>query len=893
MPITRKLLIAILCLAMVDGASSEEISFEREIAPILVTHCYECHGPDAEQREAGLRLDDRAAATSELDSGVIAIVPGKPEHSELLLRVASCGDDRMPPEDSGEGLTDHQIASLRAWIEAGAEYQRHWAFSPLKTNNLPRDVSAWAENPIDVFVESRLRRANLVPADEADCYTLIRRLYFDLCGLPPTPEQIRRFVDDRRPNAYAALVDALLSSPAYGERWGRHWLDVARYGDSNGGDENHAYPLAHYYRDYVIQAFNEDLPYDRFVTQQLAGDLLPITDDKGLNSQRLTATGYLAIGMKILAEQDPVKKQADMVDEQIDTFGRTFLGLSLGCARCHDHKFDPIPTRDYYALAGIFHSSNVGDQPIKTRDYERSLRQHQKQVDELKRQIDSIHQQLESICGTNAAILREAESFDRGNVIVDNDNYGNGIGIISDPGAQKNFAEFDIQIPEAADYVLQLRYAAASARPGQLEINGQLVKESSISQETGGWNPDAQAWITEGVFPLRAGTNVVRLQSEPMMSHIDKLRLVRRDRIELGTLDQLDTLTERLTALSAQAPEPKMVMAVVDGETHSSRLHVRGSHLQLGQEIPRGFLSILDGQQNSIPGNDSGRLQLAEWLTQNKTASTVTARVIANRVWRWHFGRGLVATPDDFGIRGEPPTHPDLLDFLATELIDHDWSIKRLSRLIVTSRTYRMASSCTEDDALSRAMQIDPENQLLWKRSRVRIDAESIRDALLLQAGELEWSLGNAPMRVKSQDPSPQDMATNLKMYEEARRRSVYLPIVRSNVYEFLTLFDFPNAASPVGKRDTTTIPTQALWMMNSPFITKQARNIAKRVERYDAHDAIESLYLRLFAREPTEREIVKGVAFVERMAPSAGEQQAWIAYCQVLLASNEYLYLK
>ncbi len=895
MRITRRHIALLMSLAICHLAAGDEVAYQREVLPILATHCYQCHGPDAEQREAGLRLDQRKAATSQLDSENVAISPQDPAASELLRRITSKGDDRMPPIDSGEALSAQQIATLRTWIDEGASYARHWAFEPLDATPPPvADPAAnrsWATNSIDTYIESRLLAQHLAPAPEADRSTLIRRVYFDLLGLPPTPEQVRRFVEDSDPGAYPKVVDELLSSPAYGERWGRHWLDVARYGDSNGGDENHAYPLAHRYRDYVITAFNQDLPYRQFVRQQLAGDLLEATDDEQLATQRLTATGYLAIGMKILAEQDPVKKQADMVDEQIDTFGRTFLGLSLGCARCHDHKFDPIPTRDYYALAGIFHSSAVGDQPLMTQAHATALKDYQHRVSKLRKSVEAIQRQLEDVCGAEAVILREAETFDRGNVVVDKDNYGKDIGIISDPGSQQNFAEYDVEIPAAASYVIQLRYAAAKARPGQLLINGEFVKESAISEATGGWNPDSQSWMTEGVFALRAGTNVVRLQSEPMMSHIDKLRLVRRDQVTSHELDRLDQLSQQLSQLQQQAPKPRMVMAVVDGEATNTPVHLRGSHLNLGEEVPRGFLSILDSQSITVSGERSGRLQLANWLTADETASVLTARVIANRIWQWHFGRGLVTTPDDFGIRGELPTHPRLLDHLAGELIRHDWSIKRLSRLIVTSSTYRMASSVNEQNSLAEIL--DPANRLYWRRDRIRLDAEALRDAIMFQAGELEQAVGDAPLNVKTQDPSPQDMAANLKKYEASRRRSVYLPVVRSNVYEFLTLFDFPNAASPVGKRDTTTIPTQALWIMNSPFIAKHTRRIAERLKGESPRDAIQHLYRLLFAREATEYEISRGTSFLQDFSQDANHGHALSAYCHVLMASNEYLYLR
>jgi hypothetical protein len=828
-----------------------------------------------------------------LESGLVAITPRRAASSELMKRVSSNGADRMPPPDSGDPLTDEQIALLRDWIEQGASYATHWAFAPIDSQRPRLHRSNDISNPVDQYVVGRLERAGLGFAPEADRPTLIRRLYFDLLGLPPTADQVRRFAVDERPDAYSKLVDTLFASPDYGVRWGRHWLDVARYGDSNGGDENHAYPLAHQYRDYVIDAFNDDMPYDQFVTQQLAGDLLPDSTDDRHHARQLTATGYLAIGMKILAEQDPVKKLADTVDEQIDTFGRTFLGLSLGCARCHDHKFDPIPTRDYYALAGIFHSSKIGDQPVLTQQHKLAVHKHQARIDGVSEQLASIEESLVNACGSQGVVLREAESFDRGNVVIDNENYGKGIGIISDPGGQKNFAEFDIEVDESGKFALQIRYAAKAARPGQILINGEVVKDTAIARETGGWGAEFQAWTTEGVFTLREGKNVVRIQSEPLMSHIDKLRLIGGSQVSSQTLATYDELAGRLTDLQGERPKPRMVMAVVDGEPKNTHVHLRGSHLQLGEEVPRGFLSVLEasGDEGEIDG--SGRLQLARWLTQNEATAALTARVIANRVWHWHFGRGLVATPDDFGLRGEPPTHPQLLDFLASELIRYDWSIKHLSRMIVSSRTYRMSSLSAKPIQSRKADSIDPDNRLFWKRDRKRIDAESLRDALLLQSGDLSRELGDSPMNVKSQDPSPMDMAANLETYESSRRRSAYLPVVRSNVYEFLTLFDFPNASTPVGKRDATTLPTQALWLMNSPFVASRAEKIVLRQWADSDETTIRNLYWSLFAREVRAEELAKGIQFVVRFSKSSDRTTAWTAFCQVLLSSNEYIYVK
>jgi hypothetical protein len=706
--------------------SNAEIEFSRHIAPILAAHCLECHGPDAQKRQAGLRLDTRKGALARLESGGFAIVPGNVGQSHLIKRVTSHDDDfRMPP-DSKKRLSPRQINLLSRWIEQGAKFSRHWAFVAPRRQALPSVKNkTWARNAIDRFILARLENAGLKPAPQADKRTLIRRAYFDLIGLPPTPDEIKEFLKNDSPNAFAELIERLLASPHYGERWGRHWLDVARYGDSSGGDENHFYPLAFRYRNYVIDAMNGDVPYDQFVQEQIAGDLL---SDNGVRRDldRVTATGFLALGMRILNEQDPLKKRADIVDEQIDTLGRAILGLTLGCARCHDHKFDPVSNSDYYALAGIFHSTDLKDRTLK------------------------------------------------------------------------------------------------------------------------------QA-----------------------------------------------------------APKTHKVMAVADGRIRNVKIHIRGSHLSLGKEVPRNFLQVMaDRQAQSIPADQSGRLQLASWLTRpDSAAGGLVSRVMVNRIWHWHFGRGIVGTPDNFGVKGHRPTHPLLLDYLARRFIRDGWSIKSMHRLIMLSSTYQMASqNPATDPAKARSgfyeNQVDSENRLYWRFKRRRLEAEEIRDALLIHAGRLDRSVGGARPIIKSQDSELYDVVKYRKLYETFRRRSVYLPVVRTNVYKFLTLLDFPNACRPVGERDATTVPTQALMMMNSPFVIRQSESLAKSIladERLDNDSArIRQLYWRLLSRPPAEVETRWTRQFLEKYEQLLkGEADdgirrwtAWTALCQTLISSNDFFYM-
>ena len=922
--------------AIAEQRVSSAIDYGAVIAPILSRHCLECHGPDAQQREAGLRLDSQKSAKGKLESGVRAIVPGKPSASELIARVTSTSDDRMPPSDHATALSPTEIEQLTHWIQQGAKWETHWAFdAPIRRSPPNVHNGKWIQNPIDQFILAKLEQESLAPRPAAAPRKLARRLYFDLTGLPPTPQQISDFLADDRPNAWERLVDRLLATPQYGQRWGRHWLDVARYGDSNGGDENHAYPLAWRYRDYVISSFNEDLPFDDFVHEQLAGDLLngtanasllnrpnsartKLSDQDYRKTARITATGFLAMGTKILAEQDEVKKQADIVDEQIDTVGKTFLALTLGCARCHDHKFDPIPTKDYYALAGIFHSTKLSDQPIQTVETQQALHEHQQQMEHLNQEHDRLQLQLDKRLSDQSIslVVLEAESFTQGNVSRLNDGYGQGIGIISDPGAQKNFAEYEIKIPADGKYLLQLRYAAKEARPGRILINREVVKKNAISQTTGGWMPEYQRWNSEGTFRLKQGIITLRLESEPLMSHIDKIRLIRSGKSNgiSENLAQLDQLNARLLQHRQQMPEPEKVMAATDGESQDTRIHIRGSHQQLGDEVMRGFPQVLSsapsqhtvskGNPHLIPASQSGRQQLADWITDAETgAGGQTARVIVNRLWHWHFGSGLVKTPNNFGMQGSRPTHPDLLDWLALELIQHDWSLKSLHRLIVTSATYQQETS-------------DSPNVLVHGFSKRRIEAEAIRDSLLMHGGNLSFDLVGQPLSVKTQDPSPADLKSNEDAYRSFRRRSVHLPVVRCNTHRFLTIFDFPNAATPVGSRDNTTVPTQALLLMNEPMVMQQAENIAKSVltqetatkaqhrkteiRRADTAKLtrqIHQLYELLFQRSATRREIETLVRFLrdfESTATHDGEMELkiWTAMVHTLLLSSEYIHV-
>jgi len=743
----------------------------------------------------------------------------------------------------------------------------HWAFQPLQPPALPEvKHESWARTPLDRFSLAASEDESIATVPRAARRILLRRAYFDLIGLPPAPAQVKAFLADQSPGAWAKFIDELLASPHYGERWGRHWLDLARYGDSNGGDENHAYPLAWRYRNWVIDAFNRDLPYDQFVREQLSGDLMaPATAD------RIAATGFLAIGTKILAEKDPVKKRADIVDEQIDTMGRVFLGLALGCARCHDHKFDPVPERDYYALAGIFHSTAIEDRELKTPDAIAAQKDRRGKIEVLGQEIARHEKTLETFVDPEGAIEWEAEAHDRGNVVVDREHYGEGIGIISDPGGQKNYAEYDIEIEKGGTYELALRYAAAASRPGRVLVDGTVAIREAISRVTGGWMPPNQRWHHEGLLKLKAGKRVLRIESEPLMSHLDKVRLlpVREPARAVAVRKKIEALVAARTRLEEEGKEtfPK-VMAVKDGSVADVRINLRGDPHDLGDPVPRGFLTSVGAPTR--PGKlttQSGRLELAEWMTSPQ--HPLTARVMVNRIWHWHFGEGLVPTPDNFGTTGTAPSNPALLDHLTHWFIQDGWSLKKLHRRIMLSSTYQLAS--TGGGSKGR-----------------RMEAEVFRDAVLSVSGSLNREApGGPPPTVKAQDPSPADIARNRETYENYPHRTVYLPVVRSHVYDFLSLLDFPNPTTPVGRRNSSTVATQALFMLNSPFLINKSAEIAAQLRSHD--DPLQELHLRFFARPVTRDERRDAAKFLKE----AGDDEAWALLCHTLLISNEFLYLR
>ena len=764
--------------------------FETKVRPVFANRCYPCHGPGTGEGQAGLRLDSLLAILNGGRSGP-AMVPGEPQRSLLILAVNHDTFVQMPPKTK---LPRQEIQILTDWIRMGApwpgaqppprakrrrkrdfgadfteEEKSFWAFQPVVEPAVPQVRNqSWAQALIDHFVLAQLEAKGLTPARPADKRTLIRRATIGLHGLPPTPEEVAAFLDDNSLVAFARVVDRLLTSPRYGERWGRHWLDVVRYADSNGMDDNLVYGDAWRYRDYVIQAFNSNKPYDRFIHEQLAGDLLAEWS-AARRAEGLAATGFLMIGPKMLAEDDPVKQQMDIVDEQLDTASRALMGLTLGCARCHDHKFDPIPTSDYYSLAAIFKSTQTM----------------------LSYRVDS---------KWNATALEGPEQ-------------------------NRRLTELEKQI-DLHDDIL---------------VNGNREKISA--QEREGYEESLKA------------------------------------------------------AKHEYASIPK-AMAVQEGDVEDLPVFIRGNHLTPGPPVPRRFPRILaEDRQTPIDADRSGRLELAHWLTRRD--HPLTARVMVNRIWKGHFGQGIVRSPDNFGRLGERPDNQPLLDWLALRLVESDWSVKEMHRRIMLSSTYQMSSTFS-----ARAAEIDPENRLLWRVDRRRMEAEVIRDSLLYVSGRLDFTMGgtllNEPPFVnlsgkgKSRDPALYD----------SPRRSVYLPVLRSAVYEVLEAFDFADPSRMSGRRSSTTVAPQALFMLNSKLMEESAGHLARSLldpPIQTEGERIKQAYERVLSRPPTPEEIQEWMRFLARYEAELDggrldtrqrRASAWLALCRVLLSSNEFVYV-
>jgi mono/diheme cytochrome c family protein len=900
--------------------------FERRVRPILAEHCWSCHGEKKQQ--AGLRLDSRDAAIKGSDNGPI-VVPGKPDDSQLVAAIRRTGDLKMPPKSK---LPDDGVAALTEWVRLGLPWpatpksdaarapdarKKHWAFQPVRDPPLPsvRDA-AWPRTSIDRFILSTLEARGLSTAPRAHKHILLRRVSFELIGLPPTPEEVTAFEADQSPDAFSRVVDRLLASPHYGERWGRHWLDVARYADSKGYVffEEATYPWAYTYRDWVIRAFNDDLPYDQFVVRQLAADQLDSHD-----SRSLAALGFVTCGNHYM------NNVHDILDDRIDVITRGLLGLTVTCARCHDHKFDPVPTADYYSLYGVFRSASeplippLLDPPPTTVEYDKfdtELQKRQRALDEfVTRKYDELVTQAKS---------RLAEYLLAANATKDQPSTENFMLLVEEGDLNPAMLQrWWIRLDKArrtADPVWAAWHAFA-ALPEAEFANRAAEVCALLPSPLGGEGPGVRGPLAINRLVLQAVINpppksiaeVAQRYSE-LLNRVEskwnrQVQLAVGDRRSLpekldepaeeelrqefhgadappnvpksfgwGFLTLLpdrpsQTVYQKLLkdvetwVMSGPGAPPRAMVLFDDLIPHEPRIFLRGNPNREGDFVPRQFLGAISRAPRRPFAHGSGRLGLARAIVD--PANPLTARVLVNRVWHHHFGTGLVRTLGDFGLRADPPSHPELLDHLATTFVRDGWSIKKLHRAIVLSATYQQASEVERPSS-------DPDNRLLTRFPRRRLDFEATRDALLAVSGSLDRAVGGPPV----------DITAGF-----APRRTVYGFIDRMNVPATFRTFDFPSPETSSPQRDQTTVAPQALFLMNNSFVFEAAKRLAQRADVAGlptTAERVTRMYRLLFSRPPTANDLQLANDYLGA-APSADQ---WTRYAHALLLTNEFVFV-
>lgn len=1037
-----------------DDAAAVEF-FEKQVRPILVARCFECHG--AEEPKGGLRLDSLAAILAGGDTGA-AIVPGKPDDS-LLIDAVRYGDlYKMPPDSQ---LPAEELHTLEQWVARGAPWGAeaaeaaapgikkfdladragHWSFQPLSEAATPEVAAAgWIRTPVDRFILAKLEAAQLAPAPAADRRTLLRRVTFDLTGLPPTAAEIDAFINDTSPGAYERVVNRLLDSPHYGERWARHWLDLVRFAETLGHEFDFDVANAFRYRDYVIRALNADLPYNQFVIEHIAGDLLPQprrNPEDGTN-ESVVATGWYFFGEAVHSPVDVRADEATRTDNQIDVFSKAFLGLTVSCARCHDHKFDAISTKDYYGLAGYLQSSRYQQASIEPADFQQqelaelraALAEHEELLepflrDELPKRLAGIATSLESlelnvlsedartradhplypwaVLTKDAAAITPDEFARRRNELLvrlnerpSNPNVrvldfegrgfaawtrsGHAFGAESQTAPAWSFlgtGELPLQlsVAPAANSGLLASKLQGELRSPTFEITGptlwyrahgsggrvrliidgfQLIRspiygglEFAPGSTEPRWQPqDLSKWVGhrayieliddgDGYVALDGVAFADAMPATPPNRHvlemladssIDSPRALaaayqrtfqhcavlaiangEAGDAEAGTLidwllrqkelapaelvaaitvldASLDALDQRQQSIEARLVSPRRTPAILDGTAENERVFIRGNHKTLGDEVPRRMLEVLGGAEHAPPSVGSGRLELARQLVS--PACPLVPRVIVNRLWHHHFGAGLVRSPDDFGVMGQPPTHPELLDYLSRNLVANGWSLKDLHRQMVLSNTYCMASQA---DAVADTA--DPQNKL-WHRMTIRrLEAESIRDTLLFVSGQLDETMFGPGVKPHLTDfMAGRGRPAESGPLDGDGLRSIYLTVRRNFLPPLFLAFDYPTPFTTIGRRGTSNVPAQALSLMNNPLVIQQAGAWADRLlaePHIDAAGRIHAMYESAFGRPPREEELAAGLAFV-----AADDRQSWADYAHVLFNVKEFIYI-
>lgn len=919
-----------------DDTAREEF-FEKRIRPVLIEHCYQCHSADATNVRGGLLLDSREGVAAGGESG--AIIDVKKPADSLLISSLRHESFEMPPDRQ---LPDHIINDFERWIQDGAFDPRvggkvlkkqeidltrgreFWSFRPINKPTPPETAADDNVNTIDHYVDHRRSLAGFEPPQDATATETVRRLYFTLVGIPPTALEIQEFEKEWQQSPQEAVervADHLLASPLFGERWGRHWLDVTRFAESSGGGRSLMFPDAWRFRNYVIRSFNQDKPVSQFFREHIAGDLLPAKSDEQFDDQT-TGTGYLALGPTNYELQDKQLLEMEVVDEQIDTLGRTFLGLTIGCARCHDHKFDPIPTADYYALAGIFRSTesltpgNVsGFVTTQLRSGENGmlLKDWQRSVDSLERQVEV----LKTASGTGTSVSKFLKVESLPGIIVDDDDAvfeGDWVhSTIVAPFVNKGYrhddfrkkgcrVRFETKIP-TGEYSVRLCHNYQSSRCRRLPIivrhaggtTTVVIDESEapadgVFRELGRFHFNADEPAIVSIDAENSGPGVVIVDAVQFLP-VDLANHPVDTTASDDARRQLRIVEKTLLARRRKKPAESKIMSVREAkDPQDDYIRIRGSVRNRGARVSRGFVSVAcefteEGRPEPARiSKGSGRRELAEWITNER--NPLTARVYVNRVWLKLIGEGIVRTPDNFGSMGQRPTHPLLLDYLAwTFMHDDKWSTKSLIRRIVTSKTFRMSSSASAD-----AQEQDPENRLLTRGFRRRADAEFIRDALLLIAGQLDLDAPERTIEKITQYDNGYNHRVSGKQY-----RSVYVPCFRNSMLELFLVFDVANPNLVTGRRNTSTLPAQALFMLNSPEIHGYASAAAKEFRGDSTADQtvaeqVMDAYLMCLGRPPTTVETTAVQRFLNQSADEY--EKAWEAVFQALFASVDFRYI-
>jgi cytochrome c553 len=949
--------------------------FEKRVRPVLVDHCYRCHSADAPRVRGGLRLDSRAALLAGGDSGP-ALTPGDPDASLLLEAVRYTNVDlQMPPKGR---LTDAAIADLADWVSQGAAWpettltmphgpaeqpfnlearrQTHWSWQPIARAPPPSvRNAAWVRQPTDAFLLARLETHGLRPAPPASPTTRVRRLWFDLVGLPPAPEVVAAFTADPSPSAWATLVDTLLASTHFGERWARHWLDLVRYAETLGHEFDYALPNAWRYRDYVIRAFNDDVPYDRFAREHVAGDLEDpprLHPVEGFN-ESVIGTGFYWLGQRPHSPVDIKQHQADVLDDQIDVLTKTFLGLTVACARCHDHKFDALSTRDYYALYGILSSSRYSQPPLLPAE---QVAPSLKELRDLRQALSDLPSPVVQasslppppLLPSGETVLVDFATHDFTGWFTEGAAFGEGP---IEPGhllmlatnrlvvAQRRLAHSAATsrrlegVLASPTFVITQRFAhvLAAGRSSRIKVpveNFTMIRDPIYGGLKRWLDHDEFRWVTFDLGPWQGRRAFLEFhdgrtpdltdeRGGTAESYLAIAKVVFADAAtppatgtEPDFLQWVDVLHDspaapllaRWQALEATFQDPPRAPGMIEGTGWDERVFVRGNPRNPGEVVPRRFLEALTGEAAAVETSGSGRRELARAITAPD--NPFFARVFVNRVWLHLFGRGLVPTPDDFGVLGETPSHPELLDWLADWFrTEGQWSVKRLIRLLVTSNAYQMASQPSN----RQAEELDPENRWWHRMPLRRLEGEAIRDAILAVSGRL--------------DPTPFGPSVPIQLTEfmdgrgrPARsgpvdgdgRRSIYLEVRRNFLSPLMRTFDTPVPFTTVGRRTVSNVPAQSLILLNDPFVQGEAARWARQLlaEGLPSNtERLDRLYRRAFGRAPTETEQHQARAFLDSQAAwyhahpeTAGdaspETQVWADLCHVLFNVKEFIYL-